>query len=113
MYVAPEVDEAINTRILPLLQPNWAPHNAILWNGYRSIDFPGEELQLFVHGIYLDWSFEQAGDYIRNWSASRAYARDGGERLLDKALAEIARLWGPASRQVVMPLHLRVARLDT
>lgn len=111
MYVDPVVDHAINTRILPLLEPYWAPQNAILWKGYQSIDFPGQELQLFAFAIYLDWSFDQARDYIANWSATRALVAARGEVAFKEAMRVIAPLWGPDARRVIMPLHLRAARL--
>ncbi len=112
MYVDPQIDQAINTELLPMLERYWAPQNAILWSAYRSIPFPGDEVRLGAFAIYLDWDFAQVSDYIRNWSASRALAADGGDRPLNEALAALATLWGDGPRRVIMPLHLRVARLN-
>ena len=58
MYVDPAVDAAINDHLMPLLAPFWASQNALLWAGYRSIPFPGEEIRLGAHaivGVHLDY----------------------------------------------------------
>ena len=112
MYVSPEIDAVINRRLLPPLEPHWAPQNRILWDGYRSIPFPGEELRLGAFAIYLDWRFEDARAYVTSWSAVRDFIAAGGERALDVLLDGIGALWGTERRRVVMPLHLRAARIS-
>jgi SAM-dependent methyltransferase len=111
MYVSPEIDRAINERVLPPLAPYWAPQNRLLWDGYRSIAFPGDDLRLGAFAIYLDWSYEEVRAYVMSWSAVRDLIAAGGEALLADALGEVRRLWGAGRQRVVMPLHMRVARL--
>jgi len=112
MYVSPEIDRAINERLLPPLDPHWAPQNRLLWDGYRSIPFPGEEIRIGAFAIYVDWSVENLRSYVLSWSAARDLLGSGGEAKLEEGLADVARLWGGVRRRVVMPLHLRVARLS-
>lgn len=112
MHVDPAIDSAINDRLMPLLTPYWAQQNALLWAGYRSIQFPGEEVRLGAFAIYLDWSFEEAGGYMSSWSAVRALRAAGGEAQVDAAFQHLAQLWGAGVRRVVMPLFIRVARLS-
>ncbi|HEX8217525.1 MAG TPA: methyltransferase domain-containing protein [Allosphingosinicella sp.] len=111
MYVSPEIDRGINERLLPRLAPFWAPQNALLWAGYRSIPFPGDEIRIGAFAIYLDWSFDDVRAYVASWSAVRDFAARGGQSALDESLSEIGALWGAGQRRVVMPLHLRIARL--
>lgn len=111
IYVSPDIDQTINRHLMPMLERYWAPQNAILWSGYRGIDFPGEEVRLGAFAIHLDWSFEQVRAYILSWSAARACLAAEGEGALAAPLAALAELWGDAPRHVIMPLHLRVARL--
>jgi SAM-dependent methyltransferase len=111
MYVSPEIDRAINERLLPPLAPYWAPQNALLWAGYRSIPFPGEEIRIGAFAIYLDWSFEELRDYVASWSAVRSCAEAGGQKVIDEALAHVGSIWGSGRLRVVMPLHLRIARV--
>lgn len=111
MYVTPGIDRAINERVLPPLAPHWAPQNRLLWDGYRSIPFPGEELRLGAFAIYLDWRFEDVRRYVMSWSAVGDFVAHGGAEEIGAALAEVGRLWGDELRRVVMPLHLRISRL--
>ena len=111
MYVTPDIDRAINERLLPPLEPYWAPQNRLLWDGYRSIPFPGKEIRIGAFAIYLDWSFEEVRAYVTSWSAVRDLSAAGGDALIDEALGQVARQWGAGRRRVVMPLHLRVASL--
>ena len=111
MYVDPGIDDAINKLLLPLLAEHWAPQNALLWAGYRTISFPGDELRLGAYAIRVDWNVEEASAYISSWSASRALRAAGGGERLDAALAELKALWGGERRRVTMPLFTRVARM--
>ena len=112
MYVSPELDAAINRRLLPPLAPHWAPQNRILWDGYRSIPFPGEEIRIGAFAIYLDWRFEDIRSYVLSWSAVRDFIAAGGGEALAGILDEIEALWGEGRRRAVMPLHLRAARIS-
>lgn len=111
MYVSPEIDGAINERLLPPLAGHWAPENRLLWDGYRSLRFPGEEMRPGAFAIHLQWSFEEARAYIESWSAVRDLAAAGGGNKIEAALSVLEALWGEGRRRIVMPLHLRVARL--
>ncbi len=112
MYVSPGIDAHINRRLLPPLEPHWAPQNRILWDGYRSIPFPGEALRPGAFAIYLDWAFADVRGYVLSWSAVRDFIAAGGEAALTVILDEIGALWGAERRRIAMPLHLRVARIS-
>lgn len=111
MYVDPAIDALISRRLMPLLDGHWAAQNKLLWAGYRSIPFPGEEVRLGALAIYLDWSFQEVSCYISTWSAVRAMQAAGGEAEVAAALAELGAAWGGSKRRVVMPLFVRAARL--
>lgn len=111
MYVDDAVDAVLGRDLLGLLAPHWAPNNRLLWDGYRSIDFPGEDIRLGPHAIYRDWRFEDVRGYILSWSAARALVAGEGPERFDAALAALGAAWGEGSRRVVMPLYTRVARI--
>lgn len=111
MYVDPAIDRAVNDHLLPPLASHWSERNALLWAGYRSIPFPGEEIRLGAFAIYLDWGFAEVRDYVSSWSAARALAEAEGTSRLEAALRKIGLLWGGERRRVVMPLFVRAARV--
>ncbi|MGH8132330.1 MAG: SAM-dependent methyltransferase, partial [Steroidobacteraceae bacterium] len=65
-----------------LLQPiagHWAPNNKLLWDGYRTIEFPLRELPAPHIAIHVKWSLEQLFGYYLTWSATRAYLKSHGD----------------------------------
>lgn len=112
-YVDEAVDRAVEEALLGPLRVWWAPENAILWDGYRGIAFPGEEIRIGQPAIHLDWSLAELMDYVRTWSAVRAFENAEGQAKLPEARARLAEAWGDPERKrhVVMPMQVRVARL--
>jgi hypothetical protein len=90
------------------LQPHWHPGNWLLVDGYRSIDFPGEEVRLTPCAIHLAWTREQLEAYVRSWSAVQRL----GPELVDRAFGELSSVWpDQQARHVFMPVVSRAARL--
>lgn len=112
-YVDSAIDAAIEQALLRPMRPFWAPNNALLWDGYRSIPFPGEEIRIGQPAIHLDWSLDELMDYVLTWSATRALEEEQGDEPLRRARATLAQAWGDPGRKrhVVMPIQVRVARI--
>jgi SAM-dependent methyltransferase len=112
-HLDPEIDAAVEAVLLKPLRPYWAPNNAILWDGYRGIPFPGEEIRIGQPAIHLSWSLDQFWDYVRTWSALKALEAAEGEGPLLRARGALEEAWGDAGRKrhVVMPMLVRVARI--
>lgn len=107
-FVDPVVDEIIGRTILKPLEPEWAPGNWLLAEGYRTIAFPGEEVRLTPCAVHLGWSREQLEAYIGSWSAVQRW--EAG--LLRAAFVELAAAWpDDEARHVFMPVIARAARL--
>jgi hypothetical protein len=103
-----EVDAIVGRALLKPLQPHWQPGNWLLIDGYRSIDFPGEEIRLTPCAIHLAWTREQLEAYVRSWSVVQRL----GPEVVDPAFAELATAWPDGEpRHVVMPIVARAARL--
>lgn len=113
-YVDPEIDAAIDETLLRPMRDRWAPNNALLWDGYRSIPFPGTEVRVGAPAIHLHWSLPEFLDYVRTWSASRSLIAAEGQAPFDRARRRLETVWGDPEgrRHVVMPMQVRVSRLD-
>lgn len=110
-YVDPVVDEIIASTLLKPLEPLWAPNNWLLVDGYRGIDFPGEEIRCAPAAIHLAWTRERLVDYVRSWSAIRRWAEQDPHGL-SKALDALVEAWpDDQPRHVFMPVTTRVARV--
>lgn len=107
-HVDPEVDEIVGWTILKPLEPIWAAGNWLLIDGYRTLDFPGEEVRLTPSAIHLSWKRHQLVDYVRSWSAVQRL----GEDAVNPGFEALAETWpGDEPRHVVMPMLTRAARL--
>lgn len=114
-YVDSGIDAVIEKTLLRPMRPYWAPNNALLWDGYRGIDFPGEEIRVGQPAIHLEWSLPEFWDYFLTWSATRAVQAEQGEEALLDAQEALVLAWGDPVRRrhVVMPMQVRVARLSS
>jgi SAM-dependent methyltransferase len=112
-YVSPEFDQLTNRLLLQPLQQFWEPNNRLLWDGYRTIPFPFQELEVPILAIHLNWSLDEIIAYYLTWSASRRKMQVDGDDFVRLAHFEFKRLWGdPASRRhIVMPIDVRAGRL--
>lgn len=111
-YISPEIDAIVAEDILRPLEAHWAPNNRLLWDGYRSIDFPLHEERLSPFAIHLEWRERDLFRYVSTWSSTRAAIAQRGSAFLEKVEARLSQAWGdPAMlRHVVMPLHTRFGR---
>lgn len=107
-YVDDAIDEIVGRTILKPLEPLWAAQNWLLIDGYRTLDFPGEEVRLTSSAIHLEWNREQLEAYVRSWSAVQRL----GEEVVEEGFAELAGAWPDnEARHVVMPILSRASRL--
>lgn len=108
--VEPAIDAVVARRLLAPIAPHWAPQNRRLWDGYRGLVLPFEPLDLPAPAIELDWRLDELLAYVASWSAAKACVAGRGDAFLHAAHDALAPLWGPGSRRVRMPLHLRAGR---
>jgi SAM-dependent methyltransferase len=116
-YGIMEVDADIDAVTMPfyyeVLKGYWPPERAHVEDGYRSLDFPFEELAPPKLEIRVDWRLADLIGYVETWSAVRALRKAQGEGPVQRLFEELARVWGRPERvrAVRWPLALRVGRL--
>jgi SAM-dependent methyltransferase len=112
-YVSPAIDELTDRWLLQPVQSYWSPNNRLLWDGYRTIAFPFEEVASPCLAIHLTWTLDRLFDYYLTWSAPRRKIMADGDGFVGVARRALESAWGdPAQpRHVVMPLSVRLGRL--
>jgi SAM-dependent methyltransferase len=112
-YLTPAIDELTNRWLLQPVESYWSPNNRLLWDGYRTIDFPFEEVSSSCLAIHLTWTLDQLFDYYLTWSAPRRKIVAEGTGFVSEARRVFESAWGEPtqSRHVVMPLAVRLGRL--
>ncbi|MDY7093961.1 MAG: class I SAM-dependent methyltransferase [Acidobacteriota bacterium] len=92
------------------LGPYWPPQRRFIDQGYRTLDFPFEEISAPTFELRESWTLEQVTGYLETWSALRRSRRQGFDPL-PEATARLRAAWGSEPRRaVVWPVHLRVGR---
>jgi SAM-dependent methyltransferase len=112
-YVAPSLDALTDLWLLQPVQSFWLPNNRLLWDGYRTIDFPFEEIAAPNLAIHLTWTLDQLFDYYLTWSATRRKIAADGSSFIAAARDAMEPAWGDPKRQrhVVMPIGARLGKV--
>ena len=113
-HISPEIDALTEKFLLQPVAAYWSPNNRILWEGYRTIEFPFEELPAKADNIDVTWTLDQLFGFFLTWSAPRRKRQAEGDEFLELARVEFESAWGDPGRprQIVMPMHLRVGRVS-
>lgn len=112
-YLSPQLDALVDQWLLRPIDAYWHPNVRLLWNRYRSIEFPFLDVTAPRLAMYLSWNLEQLLNYCRTWSATRSKIMAEGERFLADAHDALAAAWGDPDqrRTVVMPITARLGKL--
>ena len=104
--ISPEIDALVQSEIMDVISPYWAPNNLLAINGYRDVAFPFKKLDVPDSPILLSWTFMQMMDYLHTWSATRRCMDALGDRFFYDASEKIALTWGDVDerREIIMPM---------
>ena len=105
-----QIDEVIEHELLAPIKTYWAEQNKLLWDGYKTISFPFNELSPPDFEICLKWGIHELVQYVETWSALRAYQTATGDLIQDRLSRCLQSVWGgDATRHnVSMQIHFRV-----
>jgi SAM-dependent methyltransferase len=112
---AEPVERDLFDPVLRLVEPHWAPHNRILWDGYalEDVRWPFELLSVPELRITVDWSVDQIIAYVCTWSAFKRAAAAGVDAQLEHVVAEARlRLRAETRYALWVPLTIRAGYVD-
>lgn len=114
MSIDPAIDGLIEDFEMTIVGPYWPAQRALVDSGYRTIDFPFEELDFPAFRMEQEMSLEMLAGYAGTWSSVAAYRKARGEDPVAPFVATIAGWWGDSARRRVVqfPLTVRVGRRD-
>lgn len=92
--------------------PYWPPERALVEQGYRTIEFPFDELPPPAAKMEQELSLDGLLNYLGTWSASKRFEQMRGFSPLPVLERELAPLWGERDqpRLVMWPLSIRIGR---
>jgi SAM-dependent methyltransferase len=106
-------DRVVAEDVLPYLEPYWPPESRLLWNQYRDIEFPFEEIDVPNFELRCHWSATQTLDFIRSWSSSQLRIKESGDDFLLKASPILRDAWSKPNQkqEVCLPFFVKAGRL--
>jgi SAM-dependent methyltransferase len=92
--------------------PYWPPERALVESGYRTIDFPFEEIPPPAFEMEAEWPLATFLGYVGTWSAVTRFRQERGFDPVAEFADELRPHWGnPESpRRIRWPLAVRVGR---
>jgi SAM-dependent methyltransferase len=107
-----QIDKVIQQDILETLQPYWAKQNKLLWDHYKDVPLPFQQITPPKFEMVVNWNLNQLFDYLRSWTATRRAIKDIGDRFLSKALKAVEIEWGDPNerKNVIMDFCMLVGR---
>ncbi|GBD31622.1 putative methyltransferase [bacterium HR33] len=107
--VSPEIDRLVNRFNTELVGPYWPYDRQVVDSGYRSLDFPFDELRVPEFAIQQSWTLAELGKYIETWSSVKRFRELRGQNPVPGLLEQLREVWGdPEERRIVRwPLAVR------
>lgn len=109
----PALDQRFQAFYWDEIGPYWPPERTLVDTGYKSIDFPFEELAPGAFEIRLEWDLHAFLGYLTTWSAVRSAREAGQEALLLAFARDIGAAWGDpgVKRPISWPINMRIGRV--
>jgi len=106
------IDAVIQEFYDVVVGPYWAPERRWVEAGYRTLDFPFEEIEIASPPVNEEWTLGQLLGYVSTWSAVAKCREVTGSDPLLELEARLAPLWGEpaARRRIEWPIAVRAGR---
>ena len=108
----PRADAALRRFYSETVGPYWPRERALVDAGYRTIEFPFDEIPPPEIEMEAQWPLAAFLGYVGTWSAVTRFRAERGFDPVAKLAEELGPHWGDpaAPRQIRWPLALRVGR---
>lgn len=98
--IQPDIDSHLNEFYFQTLGPFWKPNNRLIWEGYRDLPFPFEEITTPKLSLSVSWSLEDLRGYFKTWSSTQLYIDKQETDPTGELLKNLLPLWGdPKSKR--------------
>ncbi len=113
MVIDADLDSLMGEWYSGVLGRYWPPERQLVEDGYRSLAFPFEELEVPHLEMRATFTVADVLGYMETWSSVRALEKAQGRDRIEAFRREFARAWGSetATRLIRWPLSLRVGRI--
>jgi SAM-dependent methyltransferase len=111
--IDPNVDKILDMFTNKILKPYWPERLNYLFEQYRTLPFPFEEIIPPKFTMETKWSLDNLVGFLSSWSAIPIYMKAEGVHPLDKIIDDLQKSWGdPLEKKLVRwPLFFRIGRV--
>ncbi len=111
--ITPEVDALVSHLYSGILGSYWAEERKHVEQGYRTLPFPFERIEVPPFTLDAEWDLARLLGYLESWSAMATYQAKHGNNPLDPLRERFAQAWGDAAstRRVSWPLVVNLGRV--
>jgi ubiquinone/menaquinone biosynthesis C-methylase UbiE len=105
-----DIDEQVNYLYSKVLNKYWPAERRLVEQGYKTINFPYDELTTPRFSMSLNWSFAQLINYLSTWSAVKIYLSENKSNPIEIVQNKMLKLWGNPDTELTVnwPLTVRV-----
>jgi SAM-dependent methyltransferase len=109
----PDIDPVIRRFYKDVIGSYWPPERRHVEDGYRSFDFPFEELPPPALAIEVEWRARDLIGYADTWSAVREAEKALGREPVESFQRDLMAAWGDMERRRIIrfPLSFRIGRI--
>lgn len=107
------LDEPLANFYSEVIGKYWPPERTLIDDGYRSLDFPFNEIHTPEFFIEVEWNLPRLLAYLSTWSAVKRYEADNGHSPLPGLESSLARHWQEPNQPLLLkwPLFVRAGLL--
>jgi SAM-dependent methyltransferase len=115
-YHLPEISATIDPLLSryyhEILNGFWPERIHYLYERYKTLPFPFEEIVAPAFEMQADWTLNQLAGFLDTWSATQRYKEQKGTHPLEVIWDELRQAWGDENeaRLIPWPLHFRIGR---
>lgn len=110
LKIRADIDVQVNYLYEKVLDKYWPAERILVEQGYKSIDFPYNELLTPEFNMKLNWNFAQLIAYLSTWTAVKAFLSDKNTNPIEIVHNKLLQRWGNADTEMTItwPLTVRV-----
>ncbi len=106
-----ELNSVIQHFYKEIIDAYWDEERKYLDEGYLTIPFPFEELQVPHFEMEIVWSQDQFLNYLNTWSAVKHYQKQLNSNPIDLIRKQVESNWGDIkTRSFYFPLLVRIGK---
>lgn len=116
-YSLPKITDVVDQEVRKFYDRDtadyWEPERALVDGGYRSLEFPFEEMRPPEFFMKVNWTLDQYLGYINTWSAVKTATKKTGVNPAVAFAETLHKVWGDphASKVVSWRVLLRVGKI--